>query len=68
MLDVEPELVSVLIEEFDRANWASGGELYSDKFGTQASLTCKGNGGRRNEDGRALEKGGGASRLVVRGL
>ena len=32
-LDVKPEWVSVLIEEFDRENWATGGELHSDKFG-----------------------------------
>jgi 4-oxalocrotonate tautomerase len=23
----------VLIEEFDRENWATGGELHADKFG-----------------------------------
>ena len=33
-LDVEPEWVSVLIEEFDRENWATAGEPRSDKFGT----------------------------------
>ena len=32
-LEVKPEWVSVLIEEFDRQNWATGGELHSDKFG-----------------------------------
>lgn len=31
--DVKPEWVTVLIEEFDRENWATGGELHSDKFG-----------------------------------
>ncbi len=33
ILDVKPEWVSVLIEEFDRENWATGGELHIDKFG-----------------------------------
>ena len=33
ILDVKPEWVSVLFEEFDRENWATGGELHIDKFG-----------------------------------
>lgn len=33
ILKVKSEWVTVLIEEFDRKNWATGGELYSDKFG-----------------------------------
>ncbi len=33
ILDVKPEWVSVLIEEFDRENWSTGGELHIDKFG-----------------------------------
>jgi len=32
-LDVKEEWVSVLIEEFDRENWATGGQLHIDKFG-----------------------------------
>jgi 4-oxalocrotonate tautomerase len=32
-LDVKPEWVSVLIEEFERENWSTGGELHIDKFG-----------------------------------
>jgi 4-oxalocrotonate tautomerase len=32
-LDLKPELISVLIEEFERENWATGGELHSDKYG-----------------------------------
>jgi 4-oxalocrotonate tautomerase len=32
-LDVKPEWVTVLIEEFDRENWATGGALHIDKFG-----------------------------------
>ena len=32
-LDLEPELISVLIEEFERENWSTGGELHSDKYG-----------------------------------
>jgi len=33
ILDVKPGWVSVLIEEFDRENWSTGGELHIDKFG-----------------------------------
>lgn len=33
VLDVRPEWVVVLLEEFDRENWASGGILHLDKFG-----------------------------------
>jgi 4-oxalocrotonate tautomerase len=33
ILDVRPEWVTVLIEELERENWATGGELHSDRFG-----------------------------------
>lgn len=33
-LDLPPDLVSIQIEEFDRENWATGGELHSDKVGS----------------------------------
>lgn len=32
-LDLPAELVSLQIEEFDRSNWATGGELHIDTFG-----------------------------------
>ncbi|SEH67220.1 tautomerase family protein [Magnetospirillum fulvum] len=32
-LDVKPEWVTILIEEYDRENWATGGQLHADKFG-----------------------------------
>jgi 4-oxalocrotonate tautomerase len=32
-LDVKPEWVTVLIEEFERENWATGGVLHQDKLG-----------------------------------
>lgn len=32
-IDVRPEWVTVLIEEFERENWATGGELHIDKLG-----------------------------------
>ena len=32
-LGVRPEWVTVLFEEYDRENWATGGELHSDRFG-----------------------------------
>jgi 4-oxalocrotonate tautomerase len=32
-LDLSPDLTSVIIEEFERDNWATGGELHSDKYG-----------------------------------
>ncbi|MFA6450881.1 MAG: 2-hydroxymuconate tautomerase [bacterium] len=33
-IDVKPEWVTVVIEEHDRENWATGGELHSDKYGS----------------------------------
>jgi len=33
VLDVKPEWVTVLIDEVDRENWSTGGELHMDKFG-----------------------------------
>ncbi len=42
ILQVEPEWVTVLIDEYDRENWASGGELHSRKFG--AGFGKKGTG------------------------
>ena len=32
-LELPPELVTIQIEEFDRENWATGGELHIDRFG-----------------------------------
>ncbi len=32
-LNLKPELVTVLIEEIDRENWSTGGQLHSDKYG-----------------------------------
>jgi 4-oxalocrotonate tautomerase len=32
-LDLSPDLTSVIIEEFERDNWATGGELHIDKYG-----------------------------------
>lgn len=32
-LDVEPEWVTILFQEYDRENWATGGHLHSDRFG-----------------------------------
>jgi 4-oxalocrotonate tautomerase len=33
-LNAQPEWVTVLIEETEPGNWAVGGELLSDRFGT----------------------------------
>jgi 4-oxalocrotonate tautomerase len=33
ILDVEPEWVTVLIDEYERENWSTGGELHSLKYG-----------------------------------
>ena len=33
ILGVRPEWATVLIEEYERENWATGGELRADKFG-----------------------------------
>lgn len=32
-LNLQPEWVSILIDEYDHENWASGGTLHSIKFG-----------------------------------
>ncbi len=32
-LDVDPEWVTVLFQELERENWASGGLLHRDKYG-----------------------------------
>lgn len=45
-VDSRPEWITVLIEELDRQNWATGGELHIDKFGTGYGAN-----GRRDEDG-----------------
>jgi 4-oxalocrotonate tautomerase len=42
ILDVRPEWVSVLIEEYGRENWATGGELHADKFGPGCGKTGTG--------------------------
>jgi len=33
ILNVKAEWVTVVIDEYDRSNWATGGELHSIKFG-----------------------------------
>lgn len=33
ILDVRPEWVTVIIDEYERENWASEGSLHIDKFG-----------------------------------
>lgn len=33
VLAVEPAWITVIIDEYDRENWATGGELHADKFG-----------------------------------
>ncbi len=38
-LDVKPEWVTLLIEEFERENWATGGELHIDKLGPGSGKT-----------------------------
>jgi 4-oxalocrotonate tautomerase len=30
-IDLKPETVTVVIEEYERENWASGGQLFSDR-------------------------------------
>lgn len=32
-IDVKPEWVTVIIDEYARENWASDGKLHSDKYG-----------------------------------
>jgi 4-oxalocrotonate tautomerase len=31
-LDIEKELITVLIDEYERENWSTAGTLHSDKF------------------------------------
>ena len=38
-LDVRPEWVTVLLDEYERENWATGGELHADKFGSGCGKT-----------------------------
>jgi 4-oxalocrotonate tautomerase len=33
-IDVKPEWVTVVIEEFERENWATSGQLHSDRPGS----------------------------------
>lgn len=33
ILEIKPELISIIIEELDWDNWAVAGEIHSDKFG-----------------------------------
>lgn len=33
ILEVEPEWVNLIIEEYPRENWASAGQLHIDKYG-----------------------------------
>ncbi|MGE5416181.1 MAG: tautomerase family protein [Acidobacteriota bacterium] len=33
ILNVSPDWVTVVIDEYDRENWASGGQLHSIKYG-----------------------------------
>jgi|ADurb_Oil_01_Slu_FD_contig_31_1520516_length_623_multi_2_in_0_out_0_1 4-oxalocrotonate tautomerase len=33
ILEIEPDWVTVVINEYTRDNWASGGELHSVKYG-----------------------------------
>jgi 4-oxalocrotonate tautomerase len=42
ILEVKPEWVYVLIEELGRENWASAGELHSDKFGSKPTRKISG--------------------------
>lgn len=32
ILEVEPEWITVVIDEYPRDNWATAGELHADKF------------------------------------
>jgi 4-oxalocrotonate tautomerase len=38
VLEVTPSMVTVLIEEFERDNWATGGELHIDGLGRDAEM------------------------------
>lgn len=34
ILDVKPEWVELVIDEYPRENWATAGQLHADKYGT----------------------------------
>ncbi|WP_027339085.1 tautomerase family protein [Halonatronum saccharophilum] len=38
ILDVKPEWVTVVFDEYSRDNWATGGEIHSLKFGNACYL------------------------------
>jgi len=44
-LGVKREWVTILFDEYDRGNWATGGELHVDKFGPGYGTT-----GTKHED------------------
>ena len=33
ILEVDPEWVTVVIDEYDREDWSTAGQLHADKFG-----------------------------------
>ena len=41
-LDLKPEWVTILIDEYEHENWASGGTLHSIKFGKDWDGTMSG--------------------------
>jgi 4-oxalocrotonate tautomerase len=41
VLEVAPNMVTVLIEEFERDNWATGGELHIDGLGRDAEMPSR---------------------------
>jgi len=43
LLDVQPEWVTVIFEEYERENWASGGQLHAIKYGDGFGKTGNGN-------------------------
>ena len=39
-LEIDPSYVTVLIEELERENWATGGKLHIDKYGSLKNTMC----------------------------
>lgn len=40
ILNVKPEWVTVVIDEYSRDNWATGGEIHLIKFGEEHGKNC----------------------------
>jgi len=54
LMDVKTEWVTVIIDEYDRENWASDGKLHSIKFGKGFSKNQNGRTKRQIQHGENI--------------